>query len=306
MNSEPQNLNDPLVRELSESLMNEVVGAVGLPKTRFNRSLMWRIIGGTASRLAKIGVTFESIIGEKGLPAASAWVLSLFCHPVRVDMQNDIPQEGPLLVVANHPGAYDALILFSQLKRQDIRWISTEIPFMRLLQQASGHIIYAPRNESSSRMIAMRNIIRHLQSGGAMVYFGSGHRDPDPSVYPGAKNAIDNWLRVYDTFFKYVPGLKILPAIASGVVSERWARHPITWLRRKQIDKHRLAEFGQVITQLRHPGKLMITPSVTFGTAVSREELLLEKTGSDLHAGVVALGKNLLDSHVEQFGCAYL
>jgi len=94
MNGEPQNLNDPLVRELSESLMNEVVGAVGLPKTNFTRSLMRRIVGKPASHLANIGVTFERLIEKKGLPAASAWVLSLFCHPVRVDIQAEIPHEG--------------------------------------------------------------------------------------------------------------------------------------------------------------------------------------------------------------------
>jgi hypothetical protein len=32
-------------------------------------------------------------------------------------------------------------------------------------------------------------------------------------------------------------GLKILPIIISGVISPKWAKHPIIWLRKKQIDK---------------------------------------------------------------------
>ncbi len=101
-------------------------------------------------------------------------------------------------------------------------------------------------------MLILRKAIRHLQAGGTLNYFGSGHRDPDPVIYPGAEEAFSHWLDVFDVFFRYVKDLKVLPTIVSGVISPKWARHPITWLRRKQIDKQRLAEFGQVIYQLRN------------------------------------------------------
>lgn len=299
-------VKNPFVSELSESLVDELVGAVGLPKTHLNHQIAWGLFHDITERLAKIGVPFDQLVREKGLPAASTWILKFFCNPAQANIQNDIPQEGPLLVASNHPGAYDAMVLFSQLNRTDIRWISSEIPFLRLLPHTSGHIFFAPRDESASRMIVMRKAIRHLQAGGTLVYLASGHRDPDPAVYPGAEKAIDNWLPVFNSFYKYVPGLKILPTIASGMVSEGWAHHPITRLRRKQIDKHRLAEFGQVITQLLHPGRLMITPSVSFGTAVSQEDLQREGVESDFQAEIIARGKALLQTHVEKYGCTYL
>lgn len=298
--------NDPLVRKLSASLMNEVVGAVGLPKNNLTRAIMWRIVGRPASHLAKIGVTFDRLIAEKGLPAACEWSLTHFCNPARITFMGEIPQRGPLLLAATHPGAYDTLEYTAALKRKDVRWVATEIPFLRLLPHASSHIIYVDRADMSSRSSALRQITRHLKAGGAVVYFASGHRDPDPAVFPGSEKNIDNWLNVYELLFRYVPELKVQPVIASGVVSERWARHLITRLRRKQVDKHRLAEFGQVISQLLQPGKLMITPAVTFGRAVSREDLLSGKTGANLHAGIIALGKELLLSHVRQYDCAYL
>ena len=85
---------------------------------------------------------------------------------------------------------------------------------------------------------------------------------------------MDNWLKGIEVFIKHVPGLQILPAVVSGVVSRKWSTHPITLLRRKQIDKQRLSEFGQVITQLMKPGKLMITPAISFGPARTESELL--------------------------------
>ena len=57
----------------------------------------------------------------------------------------------------------------------------------------------------------MRSAIRHLQSGGTLVYFGAGHRDPDPATYPGARAMLDNWLEGIDFFFKHVPDLRLLP-----------------------------------------------------------------------------------------------
>lgn len=299
-------VNDPFVQELSESLVDEVVGAVGLHKNRFNHWLTWQLIRPVTDSFAKIGVTFERLITNEGLPAASRWVLSLFCHPVQAYFKEEILQEGPLLVAANHPGAYDSLVFFSQLERQDIRWISTEIPFLKLLPNTFQHSIVAPRNNSSSRMIALRNIMRHLKNGGTMVYFASGHRDPDMAVYPGAEKTIDTWLPVFDMFYKYIPDLKVVTAIGSGILSEKWAYHALTKLRRKQVDRHRLAEFGQVISQLIKPGRLMITPTVSFGSVLSREALQVAGANGKYQAMIQAHGKELLRDHARRFNRQFL
>ena len=297
---------DRLMQELSASLMNEVVGAVGLPKNKLTRALSWQLVGKPASLLARIGVTFERSIAEEGLPKACAWSLTHFCNPARMTIEEEIPQEGPLLLAANHPGAYDVLLYTAMLKRKDVRWIATEIPFLRMLPQASRHIFYVDREDMSSRSTALRQIARHLKTGGVMVYLASGHRDPDPAVFPGAEKGMDEWLKVYELLYRYVPDLKVQPVLASGVVSEQWARHGITRLRRKQIDRHRLAEFGQVISQLLHPGKLLVTPAVSVGKAVSLADLESGYTSADITSGVVALAKQLLQAHVRRYGCAYL
>lgn len=298
--------DENLLRDLSASLMNEVVGAVGLPKNRLTRALMWRLAGKPALRLAQIGVNFEKLIAQEGMPKACAWSLTHFCKPARVYYEEEIPQEGPLLLAANHPGAYDVLLYTAMLKRKDVCWIATEIPFLRLLPNASNHIFYVDRADISNRVGVLRQIAHHLKDGGAMVYFASGHRDPDPAVFPGAEKEIDNWLPIYELLFRNVPEMKVQPVVASGIVSEQWARHLITRLRRRQLDRHRLAEFGQVISQLLNPGKLLITPAVTFGRVVNREDLEDCETGGDLQAGIVRLGKELLHSHIARFGCAFL
>jgi hypothetical protein len=293
---------DTEIAALSESLIDELVGAVALPKTTFWRGLTWRLFRPVTDRLAVLGVTFDRLVANDGLPQASEWALTHFCNPVPARGAEHIPPNGPLLVTSNHPGAYDALVIFSKLVRKDIRWIGTEIPFLEKLPHVRDRILFASRTDPLNRMSVMRGAIRHLQSGGALVYFGAGHRDPDPAVYPGAGKMMDNWLEGIEFFFKHVPGLRLLPTVVSGVVSAKWARHPITWLRRRQIDRQRLSEFGQVITQLLRPGKFLASPSLSFGSPAAEADLRGEAGGKNLLAAVISRQKALLVEHCQSFG----
>jgi hypothetical protein len=151
-------------------------------------------------------------------------------------------------------------------------------------------------------MIVLKQAIQHLQEGGTVNYFPSGHRDPDPKVYPGAIQAIDHWLDVFDLFFNKVKGLAVLPTIISGVISPKWVKHPITWLRKKQIDKQRLAEFGQVITQLRKPGKLMLSPNIFFGKCYTERDLRHEIGHGKLFPAVIERAKSVFRESNAHFG----
>jgi len=293
---------DEDIDTLSRSLVNELVGAVGLPKTEPFRSLFWFLFHGVTTRFATVGVTFDRLVAEAGFPKASEWALRNWCSRVTARGTEHIPAEGPLLIVCNHPGTYDALIIFSQVGRKDISWISTEIAFLDNLPHARNHVIFASSSSVQSRMSALRSAIRHLQAGGALMYIGAGHREPDPAVSPGAAKQIEGWLPGIDFIFHHVPGLRLMLAIVSGVVSSRWLRSPVTWLRRRDIDKQRLAEFGQVITQLLLPGKVMFTPYVSFAPPVTIETLRCESGQENILPAVIARAKALLAEHCRIFG----
>ena len=292
--------NSPTIEQLSDSLIDEIVGAVALPKTRFTHWLGWHLFRKITNSFAHIAAPFDQIVGSEGLPKASEFCLSFFCSEVRAEGIDNIPLTGPLLLATNHPGAYDGLTIFSQMPRKDIMWISTEIPLFRLLPNLQEHILFASREDSRNRMVVLRNAIKHLQNGGVLVYFAAGHRDPDPDVYHGATKAIDTWMDVFDMFYKYVDDLQVQPVVVSGVVSKHWAGHWFPNIRRKQIDQQRLAEFGQVISQLLHPKKILFSPSISFGKPYTKVDL--QGGDNTTLQKIIALEKSLLLQHVGKFG----
>lgn len=293
---------DKDIATLTKLLIAEIVGAVGLPKTEPFLRLFWFLFSRPVSRFSTLGLTFDRLVAEAGFPNASEWALTHWCRHITARGTQDIPTDGPLLIVSNHPGTYDALIIFSQVDRKDIHWISTEIPFLDNLPHTRNHVIFASRTNALKRMSAMRSSIRHLQAGGALLYIGSGQLDPDPAFYPNAAEHIEEWLVGIDFFFHHVSRLRLMPTIVSGVVSPKWARSPITYLRRKEVDRRRLAEFGQVIKQLLFPGRLMFTPYVSFGPPVTLETLRSESAQESIMPAVIARTKALLAEHCHIFG----
>jgi hypothetical protein len=201
-----------------------------------------------------------------------------------------------LLVVSNHIGAYDVLVVPSRINRQDIRIIASDSPFFKNLPNASQHMIYAS-DDPGSRMAAARQGIQHLQAGGALLLFGTGLVDPDPEVYPHAEAEISNWSASIDLFLRQVPQAQLVVSILSGIVRPGWAHSPLTWLRRVDWQKRLIAEFGQVIVQLLSPGTPNITPSMSIAPPVSTETLRAESGSDRLLPAVVARGKALLNEH---------
>ncbi len=145
--------------------------------------------------------------------------------------------------------------------------------------------------------LPLRQSIRHLQDGGALLLFGTGLVDPDPAVYQGAEKEIENWSASIDLFLRQVPELNVVISIVSGIVSARWAHHPITWLKRIPWQKRRLAEFGQVLEQLFIPGKLYVIPRVSFSSPAAVPDLRLESESHNLLPAVISRGKALLADH---------
>lgn len=294
------------LRPLSDVLLDEVVNAVGLRRTIAARRTFGLFLRRATDRLAAIGLTANRIVRTDGFPQACAWMMSHWVRDVRTRGAENIPPQGPLLVVSNHVGAYDILVVPSQINRPDLHIISSDIPYLKNLPDASRHLIFLS-DDPLDRMHAARSGMRHLQEGGSVLLFGTGLIDPDPAFSSEAARRIEHWSPSIDLFLKIIPQTRVVLAIASGFLTKRWLTHPLTRLRPPGWERQRIAEFGQVIQQLFFPGRLFVSPAVSFSQPVGIETLQKESGSERVLPAVIARGKSLLEEHCKALAdCAML
>lgn len=291
---------DPDIHSLSDSLIKEIVNAVGLPKTTAVQRIFNGLFHRATERLATIGLATDRLLAQSGLQGAARWMYSNFCRDVSIHGKEVIPLDGPLLVVSNHAGTYDSILLASHLGREDLKIIASDIQFFKRLPHIAEHLIFLS-DRIADRVAATRAGIRQLKNGGAFLIFGTGRIDPDPEVYPDARNFIERWSPSIDIFLRRVPEARVVITIVSGVLSKRWGHHLITRLRRRDWERRRLAEFGQVLQQLFFPGSLFLNPRISIAPPVTVETLRQESPSDTLLPAVIERGKALLEEHCRRF-----
>ncbi len=286
-------------QRLTEALLFEVVKILGLPRADGWRDLCRILFGRGLRNLAEIGLTFDRMLVERGLREASEWALTHWCRGILARGQENAPAEGPLLIISNHPGTYDALVVASRLPRPDLHIIASDLSFFRSLQNFSRRVFFIPINvkDAAGRMAGMLAAVRHLKQDGAVLLMGSGTIDPDPAVFPGALANLQRWTEAANLFLRFVPQTRVLLAAVSHVVHPKWARHPLPRIWREGLQRRRVAEFCQVIQQLFRPGSLYVSPRVSFSSPFTAEEL-----GDSPREALIRHETLLLAEHCRLFG----
>jgi 1-acyl-sn-glycerol-3-phosphate acyltransferase len=251
------------LNEIKRNLLDEIFKALGLENSHPIRPLLEPIFVPAAGRFAEVAARFDDDVAAYGFRAAARRLLPYFTREVRVRGAEHIPVEGPLLVVSNHPGTVDGLVIASSLPRPDLKIVVSGVPFIRSLAATTNHLIYSSLN-TFERMNVVRSAIRHLENGGAVLIFPSGGIDPDPAVMTGALGELDNWSPSLDVILRRVPATRVLITAVSGVLHAGWVRSPLTLVRSGRRNQQRVAEFFQIIQQTLFPNSLKISPSVCF------------------------------------------
>ena len=106
--------------------IDDLLNALGLSGLRRNRrplELLFRI---PVQRLAGQIATYDKIVGEFELRAGRQWTLERMTRRLKVEGQERVPRDGPLLLVSNHPGLSDVVALFAATPRPGLRVVAAE------------------------------------------------------------------------------------------------------------------------------------------------------------------------------------
>jgi hypothetical protein len=266
---------------IAESLVYDLTKAIGLPPTEGAKSVVRLFLGKVARLAANFAMEVDCAVAEGGAAGGARTTLPRFVKSYEGRGLENIPPSGPLIIAANHPAFIDSFVITALVERPDYKIIIGDIPFLENMPHIRDHAIFAPdEGNTSGRMQVIRESIRHLKQGGALLIFPRGEIEADPEFMPDPGAEFNRWSRSLEIFMQRVPDLQILVTMVSGVISPAAMRHPITWLRKARPDKQRLAFIYQLAWQiLGGRQKFDLTPRVTFGEVLCgdrREHVLAE------------------------------
>jgi len=269
-----------LERTLARLSADEIVAALKLAEApNAVRAVVRTAFAAVSLPLGRALARFDSRIDACGLASAAAATLcDLGASWTRAG--DAPPLAGPLLLVANHPGAYDALVLFAALGRDDAGIVAADRSFLRAMPSLARHLIFVPDAPSAparERARGLRCALRHVARGGALVHFGAGRIEQDPE-FPGAAGVerLAPWQRGTGAL---VRGLAreagaVVAAMVEGVHSRRAKRLLVIRLAERR-GLTTLAPLLQVaLRRYRH-----VAATVRFGPAIDAR--LLSQDGDD-------------------------
>jgi hypothetical protein len=261
--------------DLTRFIVDEIFIALKQPPHGWARRLFGPLANLPARRFAMLMAEVDRRVALDGLVAAARWLLTQIVAGHDARGTANIPRDEPVLVAANHPGAYDIIALIASIGRDDLRVIASDVPFTRSLIATSPHLIYVnPDNPNApDRMVAIRAGIRHLQSGGALLIYPTGIVDPDPDIAPGLEESLQTWSGSLEIFLRRAPQTQSVPAVVSSVLSKHYLNNLLVKIPKTAWEKRKLAEMIQISRQMLAGKPIDLTPRLTFGKARTVEEL---------------------------------
>ena len=259
--------------DLRRSITWEACKAIGFKPKSWQEHFFSAVFRLPAGRFASLAAEFDNHIAQEGVSKAMRWLLPRFARQVSVQGAENIPSTGPLLIVSNHPGAFDGVVILAQMPRDDIKIIVSDVPFTRGMQAASGHMIYSTGVDMHERMNALRQSVRHLKNGGALMLFPTGVVDPDPSFMPGAEGALEGWSSSLEFFLRQAPETDLLPVIVSGVIAPKYLNNPLARRQKTTRSRQKAAEYLEIAQLMVLHTELGLSPRVSFGRPLKLADL---------------------------------
>lgn len=292
-----------LEADLCDAILTEMLIASGRAPAGPARRLLGPLLRPPARRFARLMAGTDRRVAQGSMTAGAQWLLAQLVDGVDVRGADRIPTTGPVLIVSNHPGAYDSAAIVAHLPpRPDLMMLASDIAFLRRLPAIGAHLIYvSPDREARKRIVPA--MIRHLAAGGALLTYGTGLVDPDPDLLPGAREALAGWRNSLATVLQQAPQSRLVVAIASSVLAREYLRSPFARLKRDGWERRKLAEFLQVGSQLVFSRKPALRPRVSFGRPVAADELRAEPGGPITTQAIVARATELLAEHMKDRHC---
>lgn len=219
---------------LSTAEIVSALGAKGL--SPFLRGAVERAARGPSLRLGRTLARFDALITEVGIAGAARAALSSLGAKLAIDGAARL--RGPLLVVTNHPGAYDALATLAALGRDDVALVAADRPFLRAMPALCKHLVFVDDSHAFARLSGLRRALAWLAADRALVQYGAGAIEPDARFVTRGDPLLGAWSEGTGVLASRAAalGAAVVPVFVSGVHSPRAKRLAVVrWAERRGI-----------------------------------------------------------------------
>jgi 1-acyl-sn-glycerol-3-phosphate acyltransferase len=283
---------------LTKINLDDLVNAFGWQGQPFLEQPARQLFFKPAHTFAQQMLAFDSAIATRGMAEAACLTERYYVKAVQVTGADQLPK-GPFLALSNHPGVTDTLAVIAALGQADLRVIALDRPFLLSLPNLGKHLFFVT-DDPNERVALIRQVSKHLRSGGSALTFPAGHNEPDPDVYPGAIESLSSWTDSAGVFIRIAPETAVVPVCVRGVSWERTAHHPITRIRRTQDDRQLLASAMQLLSNVMFNSR-PLTVRVQIGKPITVNRLGTTKP-KVIHEAVIAEMKYLIENPPEEDG----
>ena len=279
------------LEHLTQINLDDLVSSFGWQNSPHLASALRTVFHAPAQKFARQMLAFDTDVAVRGLPTAAQTLFQQYAQNLSTVGAEHIPINGPTLFLSNHPGMVDTLALFIAIQRADLKILAIERPFLQALGHTSEQLIFI-NDDPTRRISAVKAAAAHLKNGGAALTFPAGKIEPDPDVYPGALQALDDWSDSAGVFSRFAPETKIIPTLVSGVLWEKVVKHPLTRLKKTRDERERVGAAFQLLMHILFNQRPL---SVTVQFAPPINTAGVEK--SSLHRQIIAGMQGLLNKN---------
>ena len=287
----------PTPEALKSHLIYEICQAAGFRVGGWKQRALTAALRRPIDSVALLFSDIDATIGRDGIDVGFAKLLVRFVKDPLINGAENLPDKGPLIIASNHPGAYDVLLIGSTLGRRDLRIVTSTVPLYHVMTNFRQHTIEVGTTPEGG-MRSIRESVRHVRNGGALLIFPSGLVDPDQDVLPGAREALATWRPGVEVLVNLAPRAAVVQAVVSGVLSPRWINNPLLRLQKVEWQRRKLAEMLQVVQQTVWPQTEKLSPRLTFGAPTSGEALYQEAGSKAVLPLLIGRAQVVLSQHM--------
>ncbi|MFU8827400.1 MAG: hypothetical protein ACNA70_07895, partial [Brevefilum sp.] len=102
-----------LVKSIQSAITDEIYYGLGLKRRGTLRSAFGWVFALPTRRFARIMADVDASVGQGGPPAGCQVMLDALGVKTNARGVENIPTNGPVVILANHPGAYDSMAIGS-------------------------------------------------------------------------------------------------------------------------------------------------------------------------------------------------